>query len=271
MSEGFTKLFASIITSSIWSEDDKTRICWITVLALTNRDGVCKSALPGLAALARLSVEDTRKAIAKLEAPDPDSRTPDHDGRRIKRVDGGWIVLNHAKYREHQGRQVSDDPRRVYQREWMRRKRSGECQQPVSTSVNGINKDVNAVNASASASVSRNPISISGSEVSTVSQPSGLRPVDRRAAERSGNKIRVSEYSDIHNPNNDPLAVAIAVTKDADVNRTSFPRELRRVGDTAFRQALAGVWGEWKTGEIEKPGAVFTNRLKELPTKGSTT
>jgi hypothetical protein len=33
-------------------------------------------------------------------APDPDSRTKDDEGRRIEEIDGGWLLLNHAKYRK---------------------------------------------------------------------------------------------------------------------------------------------------------------------------
>ena len=36
---GFTKLFQSILTSSVWSEDNETRIVWITMLALADQNG----------------------------------------------------------------------------------------------------------------------------------------------------------------------------------------------------------------------------------------
>jgi hypothetical protein len=38
-------------------------------------------------------------AIDKLMSPDKYSRTPDHEGRRIEKIDGGWELLNHSKYR----------------------------------------------------------------------------------------------------------------------------------------------------------------------------
>jgi hypothetical protein len=34
-----------------------------------------------------------------LRAPTPDSRSPEHEGRRLKKVQGGWIILNRRKYR----------------------------------------------------------------------------------------------------------------------------------------------------------------------------
>jgi hypothetical protein len=39
-------------------------------------------------------------ALERLSAPDPESRTPDFDGRRLVRVDGGYIILNFMKYRD---------------------------------------------------------------------------------------------------------------------------------------------------------------------------
>jgi hypothetical protein len=93
---GYTKLFSSIITSTIWGEDSDTKVVWITLLAMKDRNGEVKSTIPGLARLAGVPRECVDKAIAKFLAPDPDSRTKDFDGRRIQEIDGGWIV--HKKY-----------------------------------------------------------------------------------------------------------------------------------------------------------------------------
>jgi hypothetical protein len=97
---GYTKLFSSIVASTIWREDDKTRLVWITLLALSDRDGYVAASLPGLADLAHVSLKDCEMAIAKLQQPDQYSRSPEHDGRRIEPVVGGWLILNRAKYRD---------------------------------------------------------------------------------------------------------------------------------------------------------------------------
>src|SRR5678815_4026053 len=39
-------------------------------------------------------------ALQKLGSPDPFSRTPEYDGRRLVRVDGGFVVLNFMRYRD---------------------------------------------------------------------------------------------------------------------------------------------------------------------------
>lgn len=97
---GYTKLFGSIVASTIWREDDKTRLVWITLLALSDRDGYVAASLPGLADLARVSLEDCEKALKKLQQPDKYSRSPEHEGRRIQVTEGGWLILNRAKYRD---------------------------------------------------------------------------------------------------------------------------------------------------------------------------
>lgn len=104
----YTKLFNSIVTSTIWAEDDRTRIVWITILACADRNGEIQASIPGLARLAGVPTEDCRKAILKFLSPDPDSRTKDDEGRRIETIEGGWLVINHGKYRE----MASDEDRR---------------------------------------------------------------------------------------------------------------------------------------------------------------
>ena len=67
----YTKLFNSIVTSTIWTEDDKTRIVWITMLAIADQNGEVQASIPGLARLAAVSISDAEMAIAKFLGPDP--------------------------------------------------------------------------------------------------------------------------------------------------------------------------------------------------------
>jgi hypothetical protein len=95
----FTKLFASITASTIWNEPDHTRIVWITMLAMADRDGYVAASIPGLAVIARVPTQSVVIAMESFCSPDPWSRTKDHEGRRAQEVDGGWILLNYDKYR----------------------------------------------------------------------------------------------------------------------------------------------------------------------------
>jgi hypothetical protein len=120
MARTFTKLFNSITESTIWVAPDTHRITFIAMLAMADQHGRIWGSIPGLANRARVPVEDARAAIASFLAPDPDSRTKDFEGRRIEEIDGGWRLLNHAKYREMR----DADDRREYQREWDRKNRT---------------------------------------------------------------------------------------------------------------------------------------------------
>lgn len=119
MSMTFTKLFSSITESTVWCEPDQTRIVWIAMLAMADRSGRVWGSVPGLANRARVPVEACRDAINCFLAPDPDSRTKDHDGRRIAEIDGGWQLINHEKYRSMR----DGESRREYKRNWIRERR----------------------------------------------------------------------------------------------------------------------------------------------------
>ena len=96
----YTKLFASIITSTIWIANDQTRIVWITMLALADKNGEVQGSVPGLARIAGVSMEACEAALKAFLSPDEHSRTKTDEGRRIEEIDGGWHLLNHEKYRK---------------------------------------------------------------------------------------------------------------------------------------------------------------------------
>ena len=118
MAETYTKLFNTIVTSTIWQEDKDTKILWITMLAIKDAEGYVAGSIPGIANLAGLSIGETKVALDKLMAPDPYSRTKDNEGRRIAEADGGWIVLNHYKYREIRDPEKRKEQNREAQRRY---------------------------------------------------------------------------------------------------------------------------------------------------------
>src|SRR5574341_691312 len=114
MSMTFTKLFSSITESTIWSEPDHTRLVWITMLAMADKAGRVWGSVPGLANRARVSIDKCEVALECLMGPDRYSRTKDHDGRRIEEIDGGWKLLNHAKYRAIRDEEAVKESKRRY-------------------------------------------------------------------------------------------------------------------------------------------------------------
>lgn len=114
----FVKLYGSIVRSSVWSESAPTRIVWLTMLAIADADGGVAGSVPGLAHTANVTLAECEDALRVLSEPDPYSKTPDHDGRRIKTVTGGWVVLNYKLYRElRTPKQISDAERQHRKRE----------------------------------------------------------------------------------------------------------------------------------------------------------
>ena len=101
--ETYTRLFSGIIRSTIWDEPHSVRIVWITMLALADREGTVYGSVPGLAHEARVSIDECTAALDRLGSKDEYSRTPEDEGRRIRTVDGGWKLINHAKYRDAGG------------------------------------------------------------------------------------------------------------------------------------------------------------------------
>lgn len=184
---GYTKLFNSILASTIWRADDKTRIVWITMLAMADKDGICEGSVPGLADFARVSIEDCEKALLELSSPDPYSRTSEHEGRRIEHIDGvGWFLINHPKYRA----KMSEDERREYNRkkqaEW-RAKEKGDVKDRQTMS-----KDVNDNQSLSAMSAHTEADSYSDSEANTDSE-SIKRLIERAREEFSDLDSRLVE------------------------------------------------------------------------------
>lgn len=123
---GFVKLDVGILESSLWVERD-ARDVFLTALLMAVPFEAEKP-LPqleirslketgwsvppgwygfvpaaGVGIVRRSLVHDTERGYDALEVlgrPDEASRTPDFDGRRLVRVDGGFVVLNFMKYRD---------------------------------------------------------------------------------------------------------------------------------------------------------------------------
>jgi hypothetical protein len=95
----FTKLFNSILDSTIWQEPPATKLVWITLLAMSDRNGEVFASIPGLAKRAGVTLAECESALLCLKSPDKYSRTKDHEGRRIEEGDGSFRLLNHGKYR----------------------------------------------------------------------------------------------------------------------------------------------------------------------------
>ena len=98
----FVKLDCGILDSTLWQQPPDVRIVWVTLLAMAGADGIIRATAPVIARRAIIPIETVREALEIFMAPDADSRTLAHDGRRLERVETGYLLLNYAQYRANE-------------------------------------------------------------------------------------------------------------------------------------------------------------------------
>ena len=133
MTTSFTKLFQSILQSTIWVEPLETRVLWITMLALADRRGRVHGSIPGLAHTADIPLDKCEQALNRFLSPDVYSRSTEQEGRRIEKIDGGWQLINYDKYRELRDEETTREVKRAY----MRRARN-QAKQNVTIRANNV-------------------------------------------------------------------------------------------------------------------------------------
>jgi hypothetical protein len=101
----YSKLYSSIVHSSLWTEPDHIRLLFITLLAIADAEGYVYGSRKGLLRLANVDPSQCEQTdpFETLKGPDKDSsdllRNPENEGRRIEEVPGGFRLLNFAYYR----------------------------------------------------------------------------------------------------------------------------------------------------------------------------
>ena len=121
----FVKLDTGILDSTLWVARDPREIFITALLMALPRElqedtptykvhslelddftvppgwyGFIEASGPGIVRRAGLPPEAGLDALASLGQPDPGSRSTDWEGRRLVRVDGGYVVLNFMRYRD---------------------------------------------------------------------------------------------------------------------------------------------------------------------------
>ena len=118
----YAKVFERILTSSIMDAGVHVRWLWIVLLVMADRDGYVIATETALARIANMPVDDVRDAITVLTAPDPNSTSPEHEGRRVLPVGPNtWWIPGVPRYRA-----IRDaDDQRAETKERVRRWRAG--------------------------------------------------------------------------------------------------------------------------------------------------
>lgn len=99
----FAKVFTSLWQGSMVGKPD-VQLVFVFLLANANAHGEADYFPAVIASLTGLPMDRVQAALTELESPDPYSRTPDDEGRRLIRLDEhrtwGWRIVNYAKYRK---------------------------------------------------------------------------------------------------------------------------------------------------------------------------
>jgi hypothetical protein len=94
-------MFKSIFDGSLYGQFEPT-VVFMAMLVIAEREGIVDMTRQAIAARCGFPINIVERGIAELEKPDPQSRTPDEDGRRIIRLeetrDWGWRITNYEKY-----------------------------------------------------------------------------------------------------------------------------------------------------------------------------
>lgn len=117
----YAKLFSRIAESSLMEQEVTVRYCFMMLLAVSDMHGDVIGTDVAIARRLNLPVEDFTKAIAILMMEDRDSNSQDENGKRVIPSESGrgYHIVNYVKYREIK----TDEEKRAYMREYMRRRR----------------------------------------------------------------------------------------------------------------------------------------------------
>lgn len=120
----YAKLFSRIAQSSLMEEDIETRYCFMMLMAIADSGGDVIGTDVALARTVNLPLDVFRRCIVALMAPDPDSNSQVHDGRRVVLSESGrgYLIVNYCTYRAIK----TADEKKAYMREYMARRRKAE-------------------------------------------------------------------------------------------------------------------------------------------------
>lgn len=114
----YAKVFKSMYEGTLRGHSD-AQLVFVNMLANADAHGQVDRHFRAIGDETGLTVDEVRAAVTFLESPDRESRTPEHEGRRIVRVDThrdwGWNIVNYARYRDIRSASDRREKNRQYQ------------------------------------------------------------------------------------------------------------------------------------------------------------
>jgi hypothetical protein len=97
----FVKLFTQILDSSI-ADNRRLRHFFTDLLLCADMRGYVVMTEAAISRRIGASMDEVEWGLGELSRPDPRSKTPDHEGRRIEKLEGtgyGWRIINFESYK----------------------------------------------------------------------------------------------------------------------------------------------------------------------------
>jgi hypothetical protein len=117
----YGKLFTSLYQGTLRGCADEILV-FTNLIAHADAHGCVDKHYRAIAEETGISIDRVKAAIANLEAPDPESRSPEEGGRRIIPLDDhrawGWLIVNYGKYRAIRNEDDRREQNRLAQQRW---------------------------------------------------------------------------------------------------------------------------------------------------------
>lgn len=122
----YCKLFASLYQGTLRGKSHEILV-FTNLLAHCDKEGFVDKHFKAIADEVGLTLDEVKKALETLEAPDHESRSSELDGARIERIEShrewGWRIVNYVKYSEILNYEERREYNRVRQAEYRAQKR----------------------------------------------------------------------------------------------------------------------------------------------------
>lgn len=127
----YAKIFSQIYDGTLCTNGPwEALVTFQQLLILADQEGGVDMTIPAIARRTTIPREILERGIEALMLPDPESRTPTEEGRRIIPLSNGrswgWRVVNYEKYRQIKREQ----DRRDYHREYYHKRKSSASTVP---------------------------------------------------------------------------------------------------------------------------------------------
>jgi hypothetical protein len=137
----YGKLFKQMYDGSLSKAGWQAVVTLQQLVILADKHGTVDMTPEAISRLTTIPLEHIQVGLDALEQPDPESRTPGEDGRRIVRLSAGrvwgWRIVNYEHYRAIR----SAEERREYHKEYwhIRKEKTQQTQQTQHDSTNSTN------------------------------------------------------------------------------------------------------------------------------------